>query len=101
MREVYVAGIGITSFTRLEYPLVEIAAYPALMALRDSGLDRVDHLYIANMGSARLNHQTGLASAVIDNLSLTPAGADGIENGPASGASAIKQGFLAVASGVH
>ncbi len=101
MREVYVAGIGITSFTRLEYPLVEIAAYPALMALRDSGLDRVDHLYVANMGSARLNHQTGLASAVIDNLSLTPAGADGIENGPASGASAIKQGFLAVASGVH
>ncbi len=101
MREVYVAGIGITSFTRLEYPLVEIAAYPALMALRDSGLDRVDHIYVANMGSARLNHQTGLASAVIDNLSLTPAGADGIENGPASGASAIKQGFLAVASGVH
>ncbi len=101
MREVYVAGIGITSFTRLEYPLIEIAAYPALMALRDSGLDKIDHLYVANMGAARLNHQTGLASAVIDNLSLTPAGADGIENGPASGASAIKQGFLAVASGMH
>jgi acetyl-CoA C-acetyltransferase len=101
MREVYVAGIGITSFTRLEYPLIEIAAYPALMALRDSGLDKIDHLYVANMGAGRLNHQTGLASAVIDNLSLTPAGADGIENGPASGASAIKQGFLAVASGVH
>jgi acetyl-CoA C-acetyltransferase len=101
MREVYVAGIGITSFTRLEYPLIEIAAYPALMALRDSGLDKIDHLYVANMGAGRLNHQTGLASAVVDNLSLTPAGADGIENGPASGASAIKQGFLAVASGVH
>jgi acetyl-CoA C-acetyltransferase len=101
MREVYVAGIGITSFTRLEYPLIEIAAYPALMAMRDSGLDRIDHLYVANMGAARLNHETGLASAVVDNLSLTPAGADGIENGPASGASAIKQGFLAVASGMY
>ncbi|HBC47032.1 MAG TPA: acetyl-CoA acetyltransferase [candidate division Zixibacteria bacterium] len=101
MREVYVAGIGITSFTRLEYPLIEIAAYPALMALRDSSLDKIDHLYVANMGAGRLNHQTGLASAVVDNLSLTPAGADGIENGPASGASAIKQGFLAVASGMH
>ncbi len=101
MREVYVAGIGITSFTRLEYPLIEIAAYPALMAMRESGLDRIDHLYVANMGAARLNHETGLASAVVDNLSLTPAGADGIENGPASGASAIKQGFLAVASGMY
>src|SRR5512136_3174080 len=100
MRDVYVAGIGITSFTRLEYPLVEIAAYPGLMAMKDSGIKSIDQLYVANMGGGRVNHQTGLASAVIDNLSLTPAAADTIENGPASGASAIKQGFMAVASGV-
>ena len=101
MREVYVVGIGITSFGRLEYPLSEIAAYPAMVALKDAGLSKVDHVYVANMGSARLNHQTGLASAVVDTLSLTPAGAEVIENGPASGASAIKQGFMAVASGLH
>ena len=101
MRDVYVAGIGITSFTRLEYPLVEIAAYPGLMAMRESGIKSIDQLYVANMGASRVNHQSGLASAVVDNLSLTPAGAETIENGPASGASAIKQGFLAVASGMH
>jgi acetyl-CoA C-acetyltransferase len=101
MHDVYVVGIGITTFARLEYPLVEIAAYPGLMALRDSGLKKVDHLYVANMGGGRVNHQTGLASAVVDNLSLTPAGAETIENGPASGASAIKQGYMAVASGMH
>ncbi|RPH92621.1 acetyl-CoA acetyltransferase [candidate division KSB1 bacterium] len=100
MRDVFVAGIGITSFTRLEYPLVEIAAYPGLMAMRESGIKTIDQLYVANMGGCRVNHQTGLASAVVDNLSLTPAAADSIENGPASGASAIKQGFMAVASGV-
>jgi hypothetical protein len=66
MREVYVTGIGITSFTRLEYPLVEIAAYPGLMALKDSGLKKVDHLYVANMGAGRINAQTGLASAVVE-----------------------------------
>jgi len=101
MRDVYAVGIGITSFGRLEYPLSEIAAYPVMMALRDSGLREVDQLYVANMGSGRVNHQTGLASAVVDTLSLTPAGAEVIENGPASGASALKQGFFAVASGVH
>jgi acetyl-CoA C-acetyltransferase len=53
------------------------------------------------MGSGRVNHQTGLASAVVDSLSLSPAGAEAVENGPASGASAIKQGFIAVASGFH
>lgn len=101
MRDVYVIGIGITSFTRLEYPLSEIAAYPAMMAMKDAGTREIDHLYVANMGSGRVNHQTGLASAVVDTLSLTPAGAETIENGPASGGSAVKTGYAAVASGLH
>lgn len=101
MRDVYAVGIGITSFTRLEFPLSEIAAYPVMMALKDSGLRDVDHLYVANMGGGRVNHQTGLASAVVDTLSLTPSGAELIENGPASGGSAVKQGLMAVASGMH
>jgi acetyl-CoA C-acetyltransferase len=100
MRDVYVAGIGITTFTRLEYPLTEIASYASMMALRDAGVTEVDQLYVANMGSARVNHQTALASAVADSLSLLPAGAATIENGPASGAAAIKAGFQAVASGM-
>ena len=100
MREVYVVGIGITSFSRLEYPLSEIAAYPAMMAMKDSGIRKIDQLYVANMGSARINSQTALASAVVDTLSLTPAAAALIENGPASGAAAIREGFMAVASGV-
>jgi len=101
MREVFVAGIGITTFTRLEYPLAEIAAYPAMVALEDAGLKTVDQVYVANMGSGRINRQTALASAVVDTLSLTPVPADRVENGPASGASAIKQGFLAIASGMY
>ncbi|HSR45799.1 MAG TPA: acetyl-CoA acetyltransferase [Acidimicrobiia bacterium] len=101
MRDVYVAGIGITSFTRLEYPLSEIASFPAMLAMRDSGLTDIEQVYVANMGGPRVNHQTALASAVVDSLSLTPAGAAAIENGPASGSAAIKEGFLAVASGMH
>ncbi|MEW6708942.1 MAG: acetyl-CoA acetyltransferase [Candidatus Riflebacteria bacterium] len=101
MREVYVVGIGITKFSRLEYPLIEIAAYPSIMAMKDCGLSAVDHVYVANMGGSRLSHQTALGSALVDHLSLYPAGAETIENGPASGASAIKQGYMAVASGVH
>jgi acetyl-CoA C-acetyltransferase len=101
MRDVYVVGIGIGTFTRLEFPIAEIAAYPVLMAMRESGVFDIEQLYVANMGSARVNHQTALASAVVDSLSLTPAGAEVVENGPASGASAIKQGFLSVASGYN
>ena len=101
MRDVYVAGVGITSFSRLEYPLSEIAAYAGMMAQRDCGLSSVDHVYVSNMGGCRMSHQSGLASAVVDSLCLTPAGAETIENGPASGASALKTGFLAVGSGLY
>jgi acetyl-CoA C-acetyltransferase len=101
MRDVYAIGIGITSFTRLEYPLVEIAAYSSVLALKEAGLDRVDHVYCANMGASRVNHQTSIASALVDHLSLQPCGAETIENGPASGASALKIGFLTVGSGMH
>jgi len=101
MRDVYIIGIGITTFTRLEFPLAEIAAYASMGALKDAGVDAVDHVYVSNMGSARINSQTALASAVVDTLSLTPAGATRVENGPASGASAIKEGFMAIASGMH
>ena len=94
MRDVYVIGIGITTFTRLEYPLSEIAAYASMGALKDAGVDDVDYLVVANMGSARLNSQTALASAVADTLSLTPAGAVRVENGPASGSSAVKLSLI-------
>ena len=55
------------------------------LRMQDAGLEKVDHLYVSNMGGGRVNHQTGLASAVIDHLCLQPAGAETIENGPASG----------------
>ncbi len=101
MRDVFVIGLGITSFSRLEYPIAEIAGYASMMALKDCGLSKVDHIYVANMGAGRVNHQTALASALVDHLSMFPIGAEGIENGPASGASAIKTGYMAVASGLH
>lgn len=101
MKEVYIIGIGITSFTRLDFPLYEIAAFPAMEAMKDCGVTDIDHLFVANLGGGRINRVTGLASAVIDTLSLTPVGAETIENGPASGASAIKTGYMAIASGMH
>jgi acetyl-CoA C-acetyltransferase len=101
MRDVYAIGIGITSFTRLEYPLAEIGAYAGIQALQDAKLDKVDHLFVSNMGAGRVNRQTALASAVLDHLCLQPAGAETIENGPASGASAIKTAYMAIASGMH
>ena len=103
-REVAVIGIGMIPFGRRdEDTLMDMLAYASLKALDDAGLGDggVDALYVANMGSGVIQHQTGLASALVDRLSLLPAAAESIENGPASGASAIKNGLLAIASGYY
>jgi hypothetical protein len=76
VREVFVAGIGITSFTRLEYPLVEIAAYPGLMALRDCGLNKIDQLLCSQYGSRKSQPSNRISQRRCRQLESNPAGAD-------------------------
>lgn len=104
MRDVAIIGVGMIPFGRRDRDtLVDMLAYASLNALDDAGLgDKgVDAVYVANMGGGILQHQTAVASALVDRLSLLPAAADTVENGPASGASAVKNGVLAVASGYY
>jgi len=104
MRDVSIIGVGMIPFGRRdEDSLLDLLAYSSIKALDDAGLgdQGVDAVYVANMGAGILQHQTSVASALVDRLSLLPAAADAIENGPASGASAIKNGLLAIASGYY
>jgi acetyl-CoA C-acetyltransferase len=102
MRPVVTAGVGMIPFERRdEDSLVDMLAMASLSAMDDANIgDRpIDSVYVGNMASGLFNHQVSVASALVDRLSLLPAAADRIENGPASGGSAIKNGFLAIASG--
>ncbi|MCD4783906.1 MAG: thiolase domain-containing protein [Candidatus Eremiobacteraeota bacterium] len=104
MRDVAILGVGMTPFGRLdENDLLDLLSSASLRAMEDAGIGDtlIDAVYVANMGGGILNHQTGIASALVDNLALLPAAADLVENGPASGASAVKNGVLAVASGYY
>ena len=104
MRPVVVSGVGMIPFERRdEDSLVDMLAMAGLKAMDDAGAgDRpVGAVYVGNMASGLFNHQVSVASALVDRLNLFPAAADRIENGPASGGSAIKNGFLAVASGFY
>ncbi len=99
-----IAAIGQIKFGNLsDYDLVDIMAYTATEALKDAGIVEnrriIDQVFVANMGGGIINHQTGIASALVSRLDLEPASAELVENGPASGASAVKAGWMAVASG--
>ena len=102
MRPVYVIGAGMSKFGRSEISFSRLMCLSATAALKDAALGEVpvDGVVVANMGAARVNRQTAIASALVDQLCLYPATAEAIENGPASGASAFKVGMQAIASGM-
>ncbi len=106
MRDVAIIGVGIIPFGRRdEDSLMDMLAYASLNALDDAGLGGAEHpvdaVYVGNMGGGIIQHQTSIASSLVDRLSLLPAAAETVENGPASGGSAVKNGLLAVASGYY
>ncbi len=104
MRDVAIIGAGMIPFGRRdEDTLLDMLSYAALKALDDAGLgdQSVDAVYVGNMGAGIIQHQTSIASSLVDRLNLLPAAADAVENGPASGGSAVKNALLAVASGYY
>ncbi len=104
MRDVAIIGADMIQFGRRdEDSLMDMLAYASLKALDDAGLKDggVDAVYVGNMAAGMIQHQSAVASSLVDRLSLLPAAADVVENGPASGGSAVKNGLLAVASGYY
>ncbi len=103
MRDVSIMGAGVTSFGQLDNSLIDLAAESSLEAINGSNLEREDFdaVYFANMASGAFNSQTAVASALTDRLSLVPADAHRVENGPASGGSALRSALMAVKSGMQ
>ena len=105
MREVGIIGIGHTKFGKSAVPFIDMACEAALQAMDDAGAKTgrknvIDQVFIGTMAAGMVQRISGLASAVVDTLNLRPAMAETIENGPASGASAVKLGYMAIASGM-
>ena len=106
MREVGIVGIGHTKFGKWSGgTFIDMLSKAALEALDDAGVKTgenhgIDQVFVASMGAGMVNRVSGVASALVDTLNLKPAMADTVENGPASGGSAIKLGYMAIASGM-
>ena len=103
-RQVSVVGCGMTRFGRHhDTSLLSLMIESSMRALEDADASEknVDAVYTASMLAGELNNQTAIGSALVDQLSLTPAAADRIENGPASGGSAIKNAYCAIACGMY
>ncbi|MEM0201364.1 MAG: thiolase domain-containing protein [Candidatus Micrarchaeaceae archaeon] len=104
MRDVAIIGIGLTKFgERWEYGMRELMAEAGIKAITDAniGSKDVEIVYGSTMASGRFVGQEHMAALLADQLGFKNIPAVRIENACASGGSALRQGYMAVASGMH
>ncbi|MGQ9586011.1 MAG: thiolase domain-containing protein [Anaerolineae bacterium] len=101
MRDVCIIGIGQTKVAEhWGRSLRHLAADAVLAAIRDARVERVDALYVGNMIAGETAGQEHLGALVADFVGLRGVEAYKIEAACASGAAAVRVGYLAVASGL-
>ena len=106
MRRVAIIGVGDTEFGELwDYSFREIGIQAGLAAVADANItaDKIDALYVGNMSAGRFIEQEHIGALIADysGLARDHVAATRVEAAGASGGLALRQGFLAVASGLH
>jgi acetyl-CoA C-acetyltransferase len=80
-----------------------VEAYKEMTHSLDKGLDSstIESFYLGNFSSDLFEHQGHSAPLLADAVGLTPIPASRVENACASGATALRQGVMAIASGMY
>jgi acetyl-CoA C-acetyltransferase len=101
MRDVAIAGVGMTRFGELwDQSLRDLFAEAALAAINEAGVDHIDSMYIGAMSAGLFNGQEHIASLLADYLGMPGIPATHVESACASGGLAVRQAFIEVASGM-
>ncbi|MBI4210844.1 MAG: thiolase domain-containing protein [Candidatus Diapherotrites archaeon] len=104
MRSVSIVGAGLTRFSEhWSLSFKELIAEAGVKAIHDSGLARKDiqAVYGGCMASGRFIGQEHIGALIADQLGLNPIPATRLEAACASGGVALRNGYMAVASGMH
>ncbi len=100
-REVAIIGIGQTKVgEHWDKSIRQLAAEAILAAIKDAKIEKVDILYVGNALSGELAFQEHLGAAVADFAGLHNVEALKVEAAGASGAAALRLGYMAVAGGM-
>jgi len=100
MREVAILGVGMTPVDEhWDKSIRDLAAEAVILALQDAQRESVDALYVGNMLSGLISQQENLGTLIADWAGLRHIEAVKIEAACSSGAAAVRQAAIAVASG--
>ena len=101
MTEVFIAGIGQTEVgEHWDIGLRELAFAAIQEAVKDSGGLKPQAMFVGNMLAPNLSNQAHLGALLADYAGLLGIEAATVEAAGASGGAALRQGYLAVASGM-
>lgn len=101
MTDIIIAGIGQTTVgEHWETSLRELAHFAMQAAMLDAGGLRPQALFVGNMLAPNLSRQAHLGALLADFSGLAGIDAATIEAAGASGGAALRQGYLAVKSGL-
>lgn len=105
-RGVAIVGAGMSKFGAFPGKATRdlfVDAYQEMITSVDKGFDPkdIEALFIGNYSSDLFENQGHTAPIMADWTGLAPRAATRIENACASGGTAIRQGILAIASGLY
>jgi len=105
-RGVAMVGTGMSkfgAFTDKNGRDLFVEAYKEMTHSVDKGLDpsAIESFYLGNFSSDLFEHQGHTAPLLADAVGLTPIPSMRVENACASGATALRQGVMAIASGMY
>src|SRR5262245_2538977 len=101
MREVYVAGVGMTRIGRRTEPLADLMADAAHAALAEAGLEAPEAVVVATMNPEEFLGDGNFASNVATHMGFADVPCLRIETATSSGAAAFYTGFAQVAAGLR
>jgi acetyl-CoA C-acetyltransferase len=104
MRRVAIIGAGMTNFgEHWEEGFRNLVVDAGVKAIEDAGIsgDKIDGGFVGTMASGRLVGQEHVGGLLADYMGLNPIPITRVEAACASGGLALRQGFMAIASGMH
>ena len=103
-KRVAIIGVGITKFgEHWEKGLRDLALEAGINAIVDAGIsgDKIEAGYVGNMAAGSFAGQEHIGALLADQLGLNPIPITRVEAACASGGVALRQGYMAIASGLY
>ncbi len=104
MRDVYIIGAGMTQFGKhLERSLRDLGREACLEAIKDAGIEpeQIQAGYCGNALAPAIQGETGVGQNVLWEVGIRGIPIVNVENACASGSTALREGWMAVAGGFY